>query len=108
MDGSRINTFFISGSKLMPCRENHYNFHLCKRHYQIIKGTVYSQNQTPCAGATVQLTQINEKSYEKVRLGYAVTDESGHYLFSLEAKPQMKYELSVFAPLILYKKEDFS
>lgn len=105
MDSSKRNTFFIRGSNLLPCRENHYSFRLSRHHYQLIKGTVYSQDQTPCAGAAVQLTQIDEIHEERLVIGYAVTDETGHYLFSLRAEPQMKYELSVYAPLITSKKE---
>lgn len=100
MGGFRNNSFLISGSKLLPWRENHYNFKLCKKHHQIIKGTIYNQNQTPCAGATVIVTQIDEEKQERMLLGFAVTDEAGYYLFSLEAIPKMKYELTVFAPII--------
>ncbi|GLB24083.1 hypothetical protein LXJ15735_03240 [Lacrimispora xylanolytica] len=108
MDGPRRNTFMIRGSKLLPWRENHYNFHLSRDHHQIIKGTVYSEEGTPCAGASIMLTQIDEANQERLVLGYAVTDEAGQYLFSLEAKPQMKYELTVYAPLITNQKEDSS
>lgn len=100
MDVSRNNSFIISSSKLLPWRENHYNFQLSRKHHHIIKGTIYTQNQTPCAGATVLVTQIDDEKQERISLGFAVTDEAGCYLFSLETNPKMKYELTVFAPII--------
>jgi uncharacterized protein YegP (UPF0339 family) len=100
MGGFRNNSFLISGSKLLPWRENHYNFKLCRKNHQIIKGTIYNQDQTPCAGATVLVTQIDNEKQERMLLGFVVTDKAGHYLFSLEANPKMKYELTVYAPII--------
>ncbi|MEY8355922.1 hypothetical protein AALB39_21555 [Lachnospiraceae bacterium 54-53] len=97
--------FLINGAKLQSCRENHFNFYLKRRSYQIIRGTVYNKNREPCAGAAVQVTQINCGDQSRSMLGYTLTDENGNYLFSLEAKPHMKYELAVFAPLLRSEKE---
>jgi hypothetical protein len=106
MDYNKKTSFTIRGSRLLPCRENHFNFHLGRINFQIIKGTVYCLNQTPSAGTAVQITQVDMVNHTSTILGYAITDEAGHYVFSLEAQPDMKYEISVFAPLVTYKKED--
>ena len=102
----KSSSFTIRGSRLLPCSENHFDFHLGRINFQIIKGTVYCLDQTPSAGAAVQITQINMVNCTSAVLGYAITDEAGHYVFSLEARPDMKYEISVFAPLITEKKGD--
>ncbi len=93
-------SFMISGAKLHSCRENHFNIQLERQNFQIINGTVYNQNQEPCPGAAVQVIQINCKDHTRNLLGYVLTDENGHYLFPIEAKPYMKYELAVYAPLL--------
>lgn len=108
MDHSIKASFIIKGSKLLPCRENHFNFHLDKSRFQIIKGTVYRFNDTHCAHAVVEVTQIDGKNHTRKLLGYTITDENGRYLLSLEAIPGFKYELSVYAPLITTKKEGLS
>ena len=108
MDFNKKASFTIRGSRLLPCRENHFNFHLGQMNYQIIKGTVYCLNQRPCGRAVVQITQVDMVNHTATLLGYTITDEAGRYVFSLEAQPDMKYELSVFAPLITNKKEDIS
>ena len=92
-------SFIINGAKLQSCTNNHFNFKLEKQNFQIIKGTVYNQKQEPCIGATVQVIQISCKDNARCLLGYVQTDEKGEYLFSLEAKPCMKYELTIYAPL---------
>lgn len=108
MDHSIKASFIIKGSKLLPCRENHYNFHLDQSKFQIIKGTVYCSQDTPCADAVVEVIQIDGNKHTRKLLGYAITDENGRYLISLEAIPGMTYELSVYAPLITNKKEGLS
>ncbi len=100
MDCHIHSSFTVRGSRLLPCRENHFDFHLGRINFQIIKGTVYCLNQTPSAGAAVQITQFDMVNHTSTVLGYTITDEAGRYVFSLEARPDMKYEISVFAPLI--------
>lgn len=106
MNCNKKASFTIRGSSLQPCSKNHFNFHLGRMNFQIIKGTVYRLDHTPCSGAAVQITQVDMATYAATPLGYAITDEAGRYVISLKAQPDMKYELSVFAPLITYKKED--
>lgn len=106
MNCNKKASFTISGSKLLPCSKKHFNFHLGPMNYQIIKGTVYRPDHTPCSGAAVQITQVDMATHETTTLGYVITDKAGRYVFSLKALPDMKYELSVFAPLITGKKED--
>jgi hypothetical protein len=106
MDCHKNTSFTIRGSRLLPCRENHFNFHLGRINFQIIKGIVYCLNQTPSAGAVVLITQVDMVNHTSTVLGYSITDEAGRYVFSLEAQPDMKYEISVFAPLVTFKKGD--
>lgn len=106
MNCNKKASFTIRGSKLLPCSKKHFNFHLGRMNYQIIKGTVYRPDHTPCSGAVVQITQVDMVTHEATPLGYIITDKAGRYVFSLKAQPDMKYELSVFAPLITGKKED--
>lgn len=100
MNCFKKSSFVINGARLQTCRENHFNFRLKSQKFQIIRGTVYNQNQEPCPGAAVQVVKINCRDHSRTLLGYALTDENGRYLFSVEAKPYMKYELAVFAPLL--------
>lgn len=100
MNGSKKASFVIKGSKLNFCKENHFPIQLDRQKFQIVKGTVYNQNQEPCEGAVVQVIQINCKDKTKNLLGYVLTGENGEYLFAIEAKPCMKYELTIFAPLV--------
>ncbi|MFT4005821.1 MAG: hypothetical protein QM683_09360 [Lacrimispora sp.] len=106
MNCFKKSSFVISGARLQSSKDNHFNIRLKGRCFQIIRGTVYNQNQEPCAGAAVQVIEINGEDHSRIPLGYAFTDENGYYLFSIEAKPSMKYELAVYAPLHPYKKEE--
>lgn len=99
MNCSKKASFMVNGARLHSCRENHFDIQLQKRNFQIINGTVYNQKQEPCQGAAVQVVQINCEEETKTILGYVLTDENGHYLFPIEAKPWMKYELTIYAPL---------
>lgn len=100
MNCNKNASFTIEGSSLLPCSKKHFNFHLSRMNFQIIKGTVYRVDHTPCCGAVVQITQVDMATHAATPLGYAITDKAGRYVFSLQAQPDMKYELSVFAPLI--------
>ncbi|OYO76233.1 hypothetical protein C8E03_10255 [Lachnotalea glycerini] len=91
-------SFTIEGAKL-KCRNNHFNIQLDRQKFQIIKGTVFNQKQHPCKGAAIQVFQINCKNNDRSLLGYVLTDEAGEYLFAIEAKPFMKYEIIIYAPL---------
>ncbi|MFA9376168.1 MAG: hypothetical protein ACERKZ_05365 [Lachnotalea sp.] len=97
---SKNASFIVRGANLEYCRENHINIKLAPNKFQIIKGIVYNQRLEPCEGAVVQVIQINGKTKSKIILGYVTTNEEGEYLFSIEANPSMKYELTIFAPLI--------
>ncbi|WP_097003862.1 carboxypeptidase regulatory-like domain-containing protein [Lacrimispora amygdalina] len=108
MNCQKKASFTIKGSRLLPCRENHFNFHLNQVHFQIIQGTVYCLNQTPCAGAAIQVTQVDMVNHSTSLLGYTITDESGHYVLSLEAHPDKRYELTVFTPLITDSRGDLT
>ena len=90
----------INGAKLQSYPEYHFHIQLEKQNYQIINGTVYVQDHKPCAGAVVQITQIDCRDNTRSLLGYTLTDENGYYLFSIKAKTYMKYELAVYAPLL--------
>ncbi|SET86508.1 carboxypeptidase-like regulatory domain-containing protein [Lacrimispora sphenoides] len=90
----------INGAKLQSHPEYHFDIHLEKQKFQVINGTVYSENQKPCAGAAVRITQIDCRDNTSSLLGYTLTDENGYYLFSMKAKTNMKYELAVYAPLL--------
>ncbi|MDR7811344.1 carboxypeptidase-like regulatory domain-containing protein [Lacrimispora sp.] len=90
----------INGAKLQSQPEYHFDIHLENQKFQIINGTVYSENQKPCAGAAVRITQIDCRDNTSSLLGYTLTDENGYYLFSMKAKTNMKYELAVYAPLL--------
>ncbi|MBA4687450.1 hypothetical protein [Candidatus Galacturonibacter soehngenii] len=70
----------------------------CKE-FQIVKGTVYQSNNVPCIGAVVQVIQRNLKDNRIETIGYVITGEDGGYLFSINAKPYMLYELIVYEPL---------
>ncbi len=106
MNCNKKASFTIRGSKLLPCSKKHINFHLGPMNYQIIKGTVYRPDHTPCSKAVVQITQVDMVTHEITPLGYVITDKAGRYVFSLKALPDMKYELSIFAPLITGKEEE--
>nr|WP_314459069.1 hypothetical protein [uncultured Clostridium sp.] len=106
MNCNKKASFTIKGSSLLPCSKKHVNFHLSRMNFQIIKGTVYHPDHTPCSEAVVQITQVDMATHAATPLGYAMTDKAGRYVISLEAQRDMKYELSVFAPLITDKKED--
>jgi hypothetical protein len=67
---------------------------------QIIKGIVYDQKQQPSVGAALKLTEISNKNHAKSILGYCFTDAKGEYLFAIEALPWMRYEITVYAPLL--------
>lgn len=99
MNCSKKASFIINGNNLLYCNENHINITLKRQNFQIINGTVYNQKQEPCIGAAVQVVQISCYDHTRKLLGYTLTDESGHYLFSIDAKPCMKYELTIYAPL---------
>jgi hypothetical protein len=99
MNCSPKASFVIEGAKLRFCKDNHFNIKLKSQCFQIIKGTVYNQKQEPCEGAVVQVIQINCKDKTRCLLGYVLTGENGGYLFALNAKPHLKYELTIYAPL---------
>lgn len=99
MNCFKKSSFIINGNNLRYCSENHVNIHLKRQNFQIIKGTVYNQKQEPSIGAAVQVVEISCKNHSRHLLGYTLTDENGHYLFSLVAKPCMKYELAIYDPL---------
>lgn len=94
------SAFEINARNLHCYRNNHYHFRLHREKYQIIQGTVYNQNQQPCVGAAIQVVAIDCRNGYTRLLGYVVTNELGEYVFSVSAKPYLKYELTVFAPLI--------
>ncbi len=96
----------ISGARLQSRPEYHFRIQLDKQSYQIIKGTIYGQNQEPCGGAVIRITQIDCRDFYRQLLGYTVADENGYYLFSIKAKADKKYELTVYAPLLFYGKEE--
>lgn len=93
-------SFIVEGAKLHYNRNNHINIKLDSQKFQIIKGTVYNQKKKPCEGAVVQIIQMSCRDKSKYLLGYVFTDENGRYLFALEAKPCMIYELAIYSPLI--------
>lgn len=96
----RKNTsLFIRGAKLRCHRENRVQIQLDCNEFQIIKGTVYKSNNSPCKGAVVQVIQRNCINNLVEVIGYVFTGEDGEYLFSLRAKPYMLYELNVYEPL---------
>ena len=99
MSGSKKASFVIKGNKLKSNKDNHFNIQLYRQKSQIIKGTVYNYKNEPCEGAVVQVIQINQNDRARNQLGYALTDENGEYLFAIEAKTCMKYELTIYAPL---------
>lgn len=105
MNCFKKSSFIINGAKLQSRPEYHFRIQLDKQNFQIINGTVYGQDQNPCACAAVRITQISCRDNTRRLLGYTVTDENGYYLFSIKAKADRKYELSVYAPLITYGKE---
>lgn len=92
-------SFLIEESELRYNRNNHINIRLGTRRFQVIKGTVYNQENSPCSKVVVRIVQINSHNQAHELLGYVVTDEHGDYLFVLEANPCMTYELTVFASL---------
>lgn len=100
MNCSKKESFIIKGTELQRCKKNNFNIKLSPKKSQIIKGTVYNQRQEPCEGAVVLVLQISCKNKTKKLLGYVLTGEEGEYLFAIEAKPDMKYELTIYAPLI--------
>ncbi|HCD42705.1 MAG TPA: hypothetical protein DEQ64_03000 [Lachnoclostridium sp.] len=100
MNCFRKSSLKINGAKLQSRPEYHFDIQLEKSIYQIINGTVYSQDQKPCASAVVQITQIDCRDNTRSLLGYTLSDENGYYLFSIKAKACMKYELAVYAPLL--------
>jgi len=108
MNCSKKSSFIIEGARLERCKDNHFNIKLDSQKLQIIKGTIYNQKKEPCEGTVVQIVQISWSDKSKYLLGYVFTDENGEYLFALEAKPSMLYELSIYAPLINMKERNFS
>lgn len=97
---SKSNTsIIIEGSMLSSNAQYNLNIVLNSNQYQIIKGTIYNQNQKPMAGAVIQVTQIDVKNKIKDTLGYSYTDGKGKYLFAIKALPYMKYEMTVYSPL---------
>lgn len=105
MDYVNKNSFCVNGNRLNPLKENHFNFHLSRRDFQIIKGTVYSPAKIPCSHTVLQVSEIDCDTQKKRLLGYTLTDEAGNYLISMEAKPYKNYEITIFTPLISNKKE---
>ncbi len=100
MNCSKRESFIVKGTDLACCKKNNLTIKLGPKKSQIIKGTVYNQRQEPCEGAVVLVLQINCKNKVRKLLGYVITGEEGEYLFAIEAKPYMKYELTIYAPLI--------
>lgn len=96
----------ISGAKLQSRPEYHFRIQLGKPNFQVINGTIYCQNQKPCAGAVVRITQIDCRDNTRCLLGYTMTDKNGYYLFSIKARADRKYELAVYAPLLSRGKEE--
>ena len=108
MNGSKKASFIIEGARLQYSRNNHFNIKLESQKFQIIKGTVYNQEKERCEAAVVEVVQISCKDKAKCLLGYVFTDKEGEYLFALEAKPCMIYELAIYAPLNNTKWRTFS
>ncbi len=95
----------INGARLQSRPEYHFHIQLEKQNFQIIKGTIYGQDQKPCRGAVIRIAQIDCQDGTRQLLGYTVADENGYYLFSIKAKSDKKYELAVYAPLLFMGKE---
>ncbi|SEW23270.1 hypothetical protein [[Clostridium] fimetarium] len=108
MNGSKTSSFIIEGARLQHSKNNHFNIKLDNLKFQIIKGTIYNQKKERCEGAVVQVVQISCRDKSKCLLGYVFTDENGEYIFALEAKSCMIYELAIYAPLIDAKWRNFS
>lgn len=99
------NSFCVNGNRLSPLKENHFTFHLSRRDFQIIKGTVYNHNNKPSSHTVLKVSEIDCETTEKRLLGYTLTDETGYYMISMEAKPYKNYEITIFSPLLLNQKE---
>jgi hypothetical protein len=100
MNGSKKTFLLVEGAKLKLFKDNHLCIQVNRQRFQIVKGIIYNQNQKPCVGAVVQVVQINCNDKSRSLLGYVLADEYGEYLFAIEAKSCMKYELSIYAPLM--------
>ena len=88
----------INTDELNP--ETQYNLDIIlELNKRIIKGTVYNQNKRPSIGAAIEVVQIDYKTNTKQTIGYSYTDNKGQYLFCIENKTHVFYELFIYSPL---------
>lgn len=88
----------INTDKLNP--EIQYNLDIIlKLNKRIIEGTVYNQNKLPSVAAVIEVVQINCETNIRKTMGYSYTDNKGQYLFCIENKPHVFYELFIYSPL---------
>lgn len=99
------NWVVVKGESLNLCRNNIVNIIVDSNKSSIIKGNVYAADGSPCLRATIEVDEINPYNNERKVLGYAVTDKNGEYQFSVNPIYYMTYEIKVYSPLKISRRE---
>ncbi|WP_271810104.1 hypothetical protein [Clostridium beijerinckii] len=90
----------------LDSRVNHkLNIIMTPRKRVIIKGFAYNAKMQPISGAAVEVIEVDYKENIRKVLGYTYTDNEGEYVLSIEALPEMFYEIVVYSPLNIKIKE---
>lgn len=99
------NSILINTSNLNSRASHKINIIMVPRKRVIIKGVAYNVRKQPIAGAAVEVIEVDYKENIRKILGYSYTDNEGEYVLSIEALPEMFYEIVVYSPLNILIKE---
>lgn len=95
----KSNAVYIDTSKVNCGGIYKLKLDICTRNRSIIKGVVYNQCGKLAVDSAVEFREINACTNESVVLGYCITNERGEYVFVVEPKIDMLYEVLVYSPL---------
>lgn len=93
------HSIIIDSCNLLCGQIYHKNITLENSSKSIIRGHVYDYNKMPCAGAVIEIIEINPSTNERTVLGYSYTDKNGKYLFALDTFLCTLYEFAIYSPL---------
>lgn len=96
MGANEISTIIISGSYLKPGGIYCVSRRLRPFTEVLIKGTVFNPDNSPSAGACVEVIELN---FTKITLGYVFTNKNGNFGFTVNYRPNVDYMLKFYSPL---------
>lgn len=98
----KAQSIILHGSNLKCSNMHKINIILRKENRTIIRGFVYDENNEPVMGAAVEVKESNCFTGKFTVLGYCFTNYKGEYVFCVQPKVGMHYEISIYSPLSIY------